>query len=251
MGTTMVKEALKSLALRSGGYYCTAVNKREFKRQQFQDLNERTIEYGFLFNALQHTWPVTILDVGTGTTALPAVLRTCGFLITAVDNISGYWPKGMINRHYHIVQDDITNTNLKDQFEFITCISVLEHITDYIAAVQSMFRLLRQGGHLLLTFPYNETRYIENVYKLPEAGYGQDFPFICQVFSRNEIENLMSSNGAFIVEQEYWEVFSGDLWTFGKRLNPPRRVGKNDKHHLTCILCSHGDEKESQFEDEV
>ena len=99
-----------------------------------------------------------------------------------------------------------------------------------------MIKLLKPGGHLVLTFPYNEKQYIDNVYKLPDAGYGQNYSFICQVYSRRELDQWLEGNKARIVEQEYYEIFTGDLWTFGKRIFPPRKVEKGEKCHLTCIL---------------
>lgn len=157
-------------------------------------------------------------------------------MVTATDNIKGYWPKGMTNWHYHVIQDDIVNTHLARQFDFITCISVLEHIERHQEAVASMFSLLAPGGHLLLTFPYNEQIYVPNVYQLEGAGYGSDFPFIGQVFSRREIDGWLSASNGEIAAQEYWQVFSGELWTFGERLTPPIEVTCVDKHQLSCVL---------------
>lgn len=70
------------------------------------------MEYGFVFRSVAATCPKSVLDVGTGQTALPSLLRTCGPVVTATDNIKGYWPKGMTNWHYHVIQDDIVNTHL-------------------------------------------------------------------------------------------------------------------------------------------
>jgi len=101
------------------------VCRREFESQAFTRLNERPIEFGFVFRKLGEIYPRTILDVGTGTTALPHLMRNCGFLVTAIDNVHDYWSSGMINRHYHVIDDDITATRLTDTFDLITCISVL------------------------------------------------------------------------------------------------------------------------------
>jgi len=220
-----------------GSMGCRSVCRLEYRLQRFTHVSERLMEYRFVFQALQSTWPRTVLDVGTGTTALPSILRTCGFEVTAIDNIDKYWPRGMFNRHYHVIQDDIVDTRLRKEFDFITCISVLEHSPDYLAAVRSMFGILREGGHLVLTFPYNETTYIEDVYVLPGSGYGRDYSFGCQVFSREQIDQLMSENTATIVEQEYWRVFTGDYWTFGERLETAQQVDRDAPHHMTCILC--------------
>jgi len=233
---------LKSVVHRFGRWYINEVNKREYESQKFRCINERPIEFGFVFRSLSRIMPTTVIDVGTGTTSLPHLMAKCGFLVTAIDNVYDYWPKGMHNRHFYIINEDITHIrSLAKRFDFITCVSVLEHIPIPEVAIQSMFTLLNPGGHLVLTFPYNENKHIENVYKLQGAGYGQNAPYICQVYSRKEVDRWLRTNNGEIVEQEYWQIFTGDFWTFGERLYPPRQVDKDAKHQLTCILIQKND----------
>jgi SAM-dependent methyltransferase len=229
---------MKYLVHKLGKWYLNKICKREYELQYFQGMNERPVEYRFVFQSLLLAAPRSVLDVGTGVTSLPHILRICGFEVVAIDNIRDYWPKGMFNRHYYVINDDITHTRLTKNFDLIICISVLEHIPNHEAAIQSMFTLLNPGGRIVLTFPYNEKNYIENVYKLPGAGYGQDSPYICQVFSRIELDKWLKANSGKIDEQEYWQIFTGEYWTFGEQLYTPRQVNKDDKHQLTCILIS-------------
>jgi len=133
--------------------------------------------------------PVEVLDVGSGGSSWPHLMANCGFQVTAIDKIKEYWKGGFFNRHYYVINDDITRPKITKQFDLITCISVLEHIPNHKDAVSGMFRLLKPGGHLVLTFPYNERQYIDDIYKLPDAGYGRDYPFICQVLSRSKSMN--------------------------------------------------------------
>lgn len=219
-----------------GGWYLKPLLKYELKHPSFKEINERAVEFSFAFRWLSKICPSNVLDIGAGTTSWPHVLANCGFRVIATDKIFGYWKKGFFNRHYPIISDDITKSKLKGQFDFITCISVLEHIPDYNSAVKEMFRLLKKNGYLLLTFPYNEKKFIDNVYKLPGAGYGQDSLCICHVFSRNELEQFLKENNGKIVDQAYYEIFDGEFWTFGKRIYPPREVKKEDKCHLSCVL---------------
>ena len=142
----------------------------------------------------------------------------------------------MWNRHYHIIDDDIANTQIKDTFDFISCISVLGHIPNFNDAINNMFKLLNPNGHLVLIFPYNERTYIPNVYEFPGVGPGQDAPYICQVFSRSELDNWLNTNHGTIIEQEYWQVWEGEFWKFGKQVLPPRQVNRDDPHQLSCIL---------------
>ncbi|MFX0147734.1 MAG: hypothetical protein ACFE8E_08280, partial [Candidatus Hodarchaeota archaeon] len=85
-------------------------------------------------------------------------------------------------------------------------------------------------------FPYNENKYIANVYDLDGASYGQKFKFKCQVFSRNELNLWLQKHKCRIIKQEYWQVFTGDFWTIGRSIYPPKLVNKDEKHQITCIL---------------
>ena len=210
---------------------------REYSRQTFTGINERPIEFAFLFGHLVRIAPTTILDVGTGTTALPHLLRNCGYIVTAIDNIRDYWPAGMVNRHYHIINDDIVHSKISELFDLITCISTLEHIKEHQAAVRSMWERLKKGGHLILTCPYTESTYVENVYALPESSVVNNQPvFTTQSYSRKELTSWLDRTDFEIVVQEYWRFFDGAFWTCGEKIVPPVRSNVTGPHQLTCLL---------------
>jgi len=146
------------------------------------------------------------------------------------------WKQNIDNRHFWVLKDSITNPRIKESFDLVTCISTLEHIEDHKKAVKNMFALLKNGGYLILSFPYNEKKYFHNIYDSPEAGYGQLNPYICQVFSRNEIKSWMDENNGVIIDQEYYKVFTGEYWTYGKRLDIPQKVPKEENHQLTALI---------------
>jgi 2-polyprenyl-3-methyl-5-hydroxy-6-metoxy-1,4-benzoquinol methylase len=216
--------------------YARLVCRREFVTSRFTGINERSVEYSFVFRHLSRLCPITILDVGSGQSALPHLMRTCGFMVSATDNIGAYWRFGMVNRHYHVIQDDITNTTLTGSYDLVTCISVLEHIREYDKAMRSMFSLLKPGGYLILTFPYNEFRYHGNVYDCPGSTVINKPHFITQAFSRTELNTWLSTHQATVVEQEFWRFYSGEYWTCGERIAPPERVRRDMPHQVTCLL---------------
>jgi SAM-dependent methyltransferase len=230
----------KALVHRLANLYTRELCRREFLAQQFLGINERPVEYRFVFENLTQAFPKTVLDVGTGQTALPQLMRTCGFLVTAMDNIKDYWPGGMVNRHFHVLDDDILAPTVRGPFDFITCVSTLEHIRDHSRAVRMMFSLLRPGGRLVLTFPYNEKTYVENVYALPGSIGADKYPFVTQVFSRLEIEQWAGESRASLAAQEYWRYFDGPFWTIGKRVVPPVRVEAGDLHQISCVALTKG-----------
>lgn len=225
----------KLLINKIGSLYVSMLCKREYEAQCFTQINERPIELAFLFRQLTRMWPKTVLDVGTGITALPHLMRNCGFIVTAIDNIRDYWPYGMVNRHYHVINDDITSSRLRQTFDFISCISVIEHITDHDAAIGSMFALLNPGGTLVLTFPYNEARYERNVYTLPESGVKDVPSFITQAFSRHELDGWLRNNGGTLLDQEYWQFYTGKYWAAGDLVTPPKAVAATELHQVTCV----------------
>lgn len=221
-----MKQTIKKILAAPSGF----LNKREFETQTTSNLNERPIEYAFVFRFLSRFQPKNILDVGTGQTALPRLLRDCGAMVTAIDQDAN-------NRYYHVIKQDITNLNVTKRFDIITCVSVLEHIQDHDAAIRSMVNALADGGHLIVTCPYNEHEYVPNVYDLENSDVnGRKIPFICQMFSRLQVDKWMKENDAEITIQEYWRIFSGEYWRIGQRLSPPIQTGWHERHHLTCLL---------------
>lgn len=208
-------------------------NKYPLKRK-----NERANEFAFAFNCIAEKSPDTLLDVGTGKTSFPHLVQNCGIKVTAIDKITGYWISGFSNRHFKIKSDDITNPRIGQKFDMITCISVLEHIPLHREALKGMFSLLNPGGQIILTFPYNEHTYHPDIYRHPQAGYGQQHPFIGQVYSRNEVNSWLADNNGVILKQLYYEAFTGELWTMGDPIYPLRETSATSRHHLTCLLLA-------------
>jgi len=225
----------KALIHKLANAYNKEVARREFMAQQFLGINERPVEYRFVFEQLTKAFPKSVLDVGTGKTALPQLMRTCGFMVTAMDNVKDYWPSGMVNRHFHVLDDDILAPKVRGPFDFMTCVSTLEHIREHAVAVRMMFSLLRSGGRLVLTFPYNEGTYVENVYALPGSIGADKYPFVTQAFSRRQVEEWTAASGAHVVAQEYWRYFDGPYWTIGKRVVPPLQVEPGELHQISCL----------------
>jgi 2-polyprenyl-3-methyl-5-hydroxy-6-metoxy-1,4-benzoquinol methylase len=208
----------------------------EAARRNGPRVNERPIEYRFVFDVATRVAPDTVLDVGTGKASLPHLLWICGYRVTAIDNVTDYWPDGMVNRHFHVLDEDITRPRLERRFDLVTCISTIEHIADHETAFRRMVELAEPGGHVALTFPYNEREYHPNAYDLPGSSYGQSNPYATQIYSRAELDRWLAVSGAELVDQEYWRVFSGDNWTVGEHVYPYERVGREDRHQLSCLL---------------
>lgn len=230
-----LKQKVADLYYRAAQLPISPLLRYEWSKRGQRRLNERPLEYAFTLTCLSELCPESVLDVGTGTTAWPQLLANCGYNVTAIDEGNSYWGRQVANRHHHVLHDDITNPRIEGEFDAITCLSVIEHVRDHGAAIRGIRGLLGTGGHAVVSVPYQERRFTENVYALPGVSYGADAPYICRVYSRREIQRWLAE-GFEIVRQDFYRVFTGDLWAFGDRLRPPVKAGANEPHHLTCLL---------------
>jgi 2-polyprenyl-3-methyl-5-hydroxy-6-metoxy-1,4-benzoquinol methylase len=234
----MIKRFLHSL----GHRYIQFVCRREHEAQRFRP-KEKVAEYSFLFKHLARMRAIDILDVGSGTTAYAAVLRECGYVVTCIDKGQAYWSVPLVNRHSHIIEQDILAPTLTRKFDVITCIMTVQGIPQADAAVESMFRLLNPGGSLIMSLPFNAREHVANVYELPEAAYGKDLTYIAAVFSADDLKRWAERSGATLADQEYWRCFTGRLWACGERVWPPQQTSAEEPHHMSCVLFRKGNDE--------
>jgi hypothetical protein len=200
--------------------------------------NERPIEYSFVFKWLVKLYPQRVLDVGTGMSALPALMKAGGFDVTAIDNYIHYFGKVKNNPHFKVLKKSVTEFLGIGKFDFITCISTLEHIIEYKSAVENMAEALNSGGYLIMTFPFNRYKYCANVYDTPQARDNLKHKprYILRVLSDNELVPLINELGLSEKSREYWCCWTGEFWRQGEQIIPPiRSVGGDEQHQLICI----------------
>jgi SAM-dependent methyltransferase len=193
-------------------------------------MNERTVEYAFVFRMLAKSGAKNALDVGTGMTALPALIKACQIPVRSIE-----FSRKAIDRNPYLkpIHDDILKPRIKPGFDFITCISVLEHIVDYDRAVRNMIGLLNKGGILVMTFPYNENFFVHNAYALKDSGYGSKRR-LCRQYNADNVEKFCNM-GTEVIDVERWQIFTGKFWTQGERLKHPKLSVMEEPHHLLCI----------------
>jgi hypothetical protein len=224
---------LKRALHTAGRAYINRIVASEVESHKPKRVNERSVELAFVFRWLNLLQPRTVLDVGSGASPLPALVANAGIRITAIDNVTDYWPNGMINRHWRVLDESITSLkNLAgSHFDLVLCVSTLEHIAQHERAVKNMLSL---GSHVLITCPYGDARPHPNVYLLP-GSYGAGNPYPAAQYDRATLDSWLGL-GAEVVEQEFWQAHESDYWSVGELVRPIRRVSREERHQLTCLL---------------
>jgi 2-polyprenyl-3-methyl-5-hydroxy-6-metoxy-1,4-benzoquinol methylase len=139
---------------------------------------------------------LTFLDVGCSTGRALRLARTLGFDAIGLDysqwaceyctslgfearcgSLIGQWKQG-------------------EQFDVIHCSHTIEHVTDPVAYLGEMFRLLKSGGHLMLALP--------NYASIQRLVLGARWPVWCLdshlwQFTKQQMEHLLRARGFTIV----------------------------------------------------
>jgi ubiquinone/menaquinone biosynthesis C-methylase UbiE len=183
---------------------------------------ERTVEYKFVLDHLHLLKGRRLVDIGVGPNpSLWYMLNTMGYQCWGTDL------KERSNDE-RIIVDDITHRTLRErQFDGVFCISTLEHIPDYMKAVENMARIVKPDGVVILTFPFSH-EYIPNTV---EGHYTQSF-------SWTETEAMLEYlPRAF--HSQYWKCWTGQQWRQGER-EPYPTVVNSSIADLVGLVCKNG-----------
>ena len=112
---------------------------------------------------LQST-PLHILEVGAGNGYISNLLSIHGYEVTALE--PSYDGASLISSAYpdlHLINSTVESISppLKDQYDVVVCIEVIEHVYDPKVFVATLYQALRQGGTLIISTPYHG--YIKNL----------------------------------------------------------------------------------------
>ena len=150
----------------------------------------RRTEYPWAINNGELDKPMKILDVGSGISIFPIYLASKGHEVYSIDfdeilmnRVSPELSKQAgVNVKYLV--GDATKIDFKDEsFDRVFCISTIEHLEEEkingkyinfhkknldVKAIKEMFRVLKPGGILVLTFDWSESIDEQRSYKLDD-----------------------------------------------------------------------------------
>lgn len=159
------------------------VLKLESGHISVDQIHERIIENGLIMAELYlHCKPgASILDIGSAESLLPMQFASMGYKVTCID----LRPYPLRHRNLTIIQGDFFNVTLaRNQFDFISCVSSIEHfgldwygntnfngnIAPDILAVQRISDALKPGGWLFLSLPYADEYQVDTLERTYDAN---------------------------------------------------------------------------------
>ena len=165
----------------------------------------RGVEYDYIFRNLPP--PCKILDAGTTTSLFPFKLNSLGYETHCLDIRK---PNFRLPKEIKFHQDNLLDIKLKEKFDVITCISVIEHIgigrygdpigeDGDIKAVKGLLKLLKPNGVLILTTNTAKT-----------TGIVEDSTGHCEMrYAKDRLDKIKSLGT--VLNEEY-RYFDGKYW---------------------------------------
>jgi SAM-dependent methyltransferase len=155
----------------------------------------------------------TILDVGCGSAWVAKAFLPRGYTVCSLD-ASTTNPKKALNRypserHYGVAADAFRLPFRDNSFDCIIAAEIIEHVTDPVAFVGELFRVLAPGGKLILSTPYKEViRYELCIHCNKQTPVNAHL----HSFDEKKLASLLPSTGSGFT----YKVFNNKLLLFAR-----------------------------------
>ncbi|HYT83154.1 MAG TPA: class I SAM-dependent methyltransferase [Gemmatimonadales bacterium] len=214
----------------------------------------RSVEFAYAWRQLNQPAAARILDVGSPKDLAAMLARHCGYEVVATDilpeavllsrryagaqGLEGQGP----GRVHSEVQDGRALTYADGSFDAAYSVSVLEHIPDHgdSAAIRELIRVVRPGGLVVVTVPYDDRGYRETFVEGPvyeRKPVGSEPIFFERHYDRETLaQRLLGSETAEVVDLRFWGegVVRMEAWL--DRLGPLRLPLSPFEAFLSTVL---------------
>ncbi len=185
----------------------------------------RKLEYGFIAETFAELEakagrPLSVLDVGCGVVPLGNWCSRRGHQVTALDNSYADIAFLVRNKANNYYESNVSYLSARcemlpfasESFDVVTSISVLEHIPpgNDLAALWEMARVLKPGGHLLMTFDVAPP-HVAQEGGLPGPGSLRRF---AEPFSSAAVQRLVKEIERFLIVPPLDELAELDALTW-------------------------------------
>lgn len=231
------------------------VYQEEYNIGYLQDQNLIAKQYGTDFfeflkkHAFIQKNIKTVLEIGCGGCVMLSKLQTIGYKVTGIDSSPFAFNEGQ-KKGIHVIQDFFPSESLRDKFDLIFHVDVLEHVDDYVGFLKSQYDQLTDDGFLVVNVP--------DASESIELG---DFSLAMHqhlnYFSTDSLTSVLESSGFEVLVAER-AGYGGSIYAIAAK-NPKKSdyglpIDRDGKHFLVAaqqssdkfartiheILASHG-----------
>jgi len=174
-------------------------------------------KHRFLVASREITSNSSLLDIGCHQGELFEFLEKKNIRGIGLDNLLEN-PKTLRNGEISLIKSYFPNESLKGlQFDYITGLAVFEHIPlkEQIIIAQSCYKLLRNGGKLIITIPNPFVDYILDVLLKLRLIDGMSLEEHQDIKPKQVIENIIAS-GLILVKHQKFQLGLNNLIVFEK-----------------------------------
>lgn len=120
-----------------------------------------------------------------------------------VDEVSKLLKEIHPHVHIHPERQSLTNLSFRDNsYDAAICSEVIEHIPNHEDAITELSRVIKPGGKIVLTVPY-DSKNNRRIFKM----FGHERPG----YTRSDLEALFSKHDLYVEKDFYFEYFFGNL----------------------------------------
>ena len=160
-----------------------------------------------------------ILDAGCGRGVFSRELKKRDFDITGIDvdqEAIDYCKKSMdkTNEHYSVFKENIMELqSIEDQtYDQIIATDVIEHVEDPKKAVESLYRVLKKGGKLILTVPTPKYLY-DAIIPVDFSKHLEEIGHLSKGWFKEDGTTFLENCGFKIINSHYYGFFPVRFFT--------------------------------------
>lgn len=178
----------------------------------------------FVENALSsfETKDVKILDFGCGSGAALDVCKHLGFVQTLGLDVSDDCVESTKGRGIRAQKIGLEFPEVKEDFDFIICLDVLEHLKDDVDYLSKLKNLLRDTGKILVSVPAHQFLWSSH----------DDLNHHFRRYSRRSFMRLVDETQLKIVDIRYWNSLLFPLFMFSRILSRVNRKSISSEFNL-------------------